>query len=274
MRVSKKIVFMVCFCLLILSGVQRSGFAEKSPEVILQDALAPYFAGYTVGTFVLYDEAKRQYIIYNEKQSNKPLSPCSTFKIFHALIGLETGALAQADADTFQQWDGIQREIPAWNQDQTLATAIKGSVVWYFQDLALRIGQEPMKAYLHKIGYGNQDLSGGLTTFWLSSSLQISAREQVDLLHKLYAEELPVSHENAEIVKKDITISEEHGVKFMGKTGSSGGGKLGWFVGCVEKDGNRYFFAVNIEAETGADGLKARKISREILENIGVLNLK
>ena len=54
-------------------------------------------------------------------------------------------------------------------------------------ELAARIGPERMQEYIDKIGYGNKDISGGLTTFWLGSSLQISAPEQVDLLNKLYS---------------------------------------------------------------------------------------
>jgi len=60
----------------------------------------------------------------------------------------------------------------------------------------------------------------------------------------------------------------------MGKTGSGFQDEkwiLGWFVGCVEKQGNRYFFATNIQAPDGATGGKAREITKLILKDLQVL---
>lgn len=180
----------------------------------------------------------------------------------------------QEDVYTLFKWDGTHYTFPAWNHDQTLASATKESVVWYFQELATRIGTERMQTYLDKIEYGNRDISGGLTTFWLRSSLEISAREQVDLLHNLYSGNLLVSPENVEIMKKNITLSSNDNVRLMGKTGSGFQNSkwlLGWFVGCVEKGGNRYFFAMNIQAPDGATGGKAREITKLILKDLEIL---
>ena len=69
-------------------------------------------------------------------------------------------------------------------------------------------------------------------------------REQVDLLYQLYSGKLPLQPENVRVVFKDITLSDEQGVRFMGKTGSGpqdGKWILGWFVGCVEKRGAEFF---------------------------------
>lgn len=241
--------------------------------LVVREEIGKYFAGVT-GTFVMYDETNDQYIVFNEPQSIKRLSPCSTFKIYNSLIGLETGVLDQEDVYTLLQWDGTEYSFPAWNHDQTLASATRDSVVWYFQALASRIGTERMQAYLDKIEYGNRDISGGLTTFWLRSSLKISAREQADLLYRLYSGNLPVDPENVAIVKQNITLSESNGVRFMGKTGSGFQDNkwlLGWFVGCVEKQGKRYFFATNIQSSDGASGGKAREITKLILKDLQVL---
>ncbi|MBP2652516.1 MAG: mecR1 [Firmicutes bacterium] len=250
----------------LITGASAAGSLVKSD-------FDKYFAGYN-GTFVLYDENNDRYIVFNDSQSKKRLSPCSTFKIYNSLIGLETGVLNQKDADTLVRWDGTQYSFPAWNHDQTLASATRDSVVWYFQKLATKIGPERMQEYLNKFGYGNRDISGGLTSFWLRSSLQISAREQVDLLHRVYNGKLPVSPDNVEIVKRNITLSENNGIRFMGKTGSGSQndkGVLGWFVGCVEKEGNRYFFATNIQAADGANGGKAKEITKLILKDLQIL---
>ena len=248
--------------------------STNAADLVVKEDLAKYFTGFNTGTFVMYDEVNDKYIVFNETQSMKRLSPCSTFKIYNSLIGLETGVLDQEDVYTLFKWNGKQYTFPAWNRDQTLASATKDSVVWYFQELAQRIGTERMQAGLDTIDYGNRDISGGLTTFWLGSSLQISAREQVDLLHGLYAGKLPVSPQNLEIVKKNITLSEDDNIRFMGKTGSGLQDDkwiLGWFVGCVEKQGHRYFFATNIQAPDGAIGGKAREITKSILKDLEIL---
>ena len=52
--------------------------------------------------------------------------------------------------------------------------------------VATGIGEERMQRGLDRIGYGNRDISGGLTRFWLQSSLKISPREQVGLLRALF----------------------------------------------------------------------------------------
>lgn len=255
--------------LLLLAAIwiaQCGGFGRADAADVLQRGdWAKYFAAYDRGTFVLYDETADRYEIYNEAQSEKRLSPCSTFKIFNALAGLETGVLDRKDSRTLYRWDGTERALPVWNRDHTLKSAIQNSAVWYFQKLAANIGAERMQAYLDRIGYGNRDISGGLTTFWLGSSLKISAREQTDLLRALYAGKLPVAKENAEIVIRDITLDEQDGLRFMGKTGSASGDRLGWFVGALETRGNRYIFAANIEAAGGASGLAARELVKEIL---------
>ena len=254
-------------CLAFLSAVQA---VQAAPLKQLDD-IAPFFVGYQ-GTFFLYDEAADQYSVFNEPQSEKRLTPCSTFKIYNSLIALEAGVAP--DENMVLPWDGQLRSGPAWNQDHTMVSAIKNSVVWYYQELALRIGPERMQKYLDAIPYGNRDISGGITQFWLRSSLQISAKEQVELLRRLYHDQLPFSTANMAIVRRIIIQSEDQGVVFSGKTGAGsveGVYSVGWFVGVVEKDGHRYFFAANLEAIAGASGVKARAVSIDILKSLAIL---
>jgi bla regulator protein BlaR1 len=264
--------FFVLLCVVfinlgLMAGVSAADFAAR-------EDIGKYFAGFT-GAFVMYDEANDRYIVFNETQSVKPLPPCSTFKIYNSLIALETGVLDTEDANTLIKWNGIQYSFEAWNRDQTLASATRNSVVWYFQEVASRIGSELMQEYIDKIKYGNRDISGGVTEFWLRSSLQISAREQVDLMKRLYTGQLPFAEKHVAIVKTNITQSKTGNTWFTGKTGSArqgGRAVVGWFIGCVEKQGNRYFFATNIEAQDGADSGKAREITKSILKDLRVLS--
>ena len=251
-------------CIVILSATTP---IQASPLMNIEH-VAPLFKGFK-GTFVLYDESKNQYFVYNEEQSTKRLTPCSTFKIYNSLIALETGVAP--DENMVLPWDGQQRFLPIWNQDHTMASGIKNSVVWYYQELASRIGPERMQKYIDAIPYGNRDISGGITQFWLRSSLKISAKEQVELLRRLYNDQLPFSQRNMAIVRKIIAQSLDNGALFSGKTGSGwveGVYSVGWFVGVLEKNNQRYYFATNIEAVDGASGIKARTISIEVLKQL------
>ncbi len=243
---------------------------QAAPVNSLNQAMH-FFQGYQ-GTFVLFDEVADQYTVYNQPQSEKRLTPCSSFKIYNSLIALETGVAA--DETMVIAWNGQPSSIIAWNQDHTMASAIQNSVVWYYQALAERIGPQRMQQHLDSLPYGNRDISGGISRFWLHTSLTISAREQVDLLRRLYQDDLPFSSRNMAIVRKIIIQSEANGVRFSGKTGSAYvGGQLtvGWFVGAVERDNRRYFFAVNIEGAKEASGVKARSIAIDVLKSLAIL---
>ena len=62
---------------------------------------------------------------------------------------------------------------------------MNSSVNWYFQSLDEQLGAVSVQAYLHKIGYGNEDLNSDFSSYWMEASLKISPIEQVELLTKL-----------------------------------------------------------------------------------------
>lgn len=99
---------------------------------------------------------------------------------FSALFALEEGGIAPGS--TARTWDGSLQPFAAWNQDQTLRTAMENSVNWYFQDLDGQTGLPAHYRYYDRIGYGNRDLAGGINSYWTGSSLKISPVEQVVLL--------------------------------------------------------------------------------------------
>lgn len=264
----KRCILTALLCLFLsVSGARAS-------ELVERDDLNSLFDGFT-GTFVLYDEGADRYTVVNKAQSEIRRTPCSTFKIFHALIGLDVGVLDRDDAKTLMRWDGKPSSVEAWNRDQTLASAMRNSVVWYFRRVATGIGERRMQLALDRIGYGNRDISGGLSRFWLQSSLKISPREQVDLLHSLYTGSLPFAAGDVDIIKRNLTLSRDANVWFMGKTGSGTDDAdrwiIGWFVGCADVGGNRRFFAVNIKGADGATGAQARHIAEAALKELCVL---
>ena len=241
-----------------------------SPKHATAD-LSKYFGAYK-GTLVLEDPVAKTTLRFRPKLAAERVSPCSTFKVPHALIGLETGVLTGPEHP--MKWDGKKRRIKSWNQDQTLRTAIRDSVVWYFQRVAQGVGLAREQEFLHAMHYGNEDASGEVTTFWLDGSLKISADEEVDFMRRLAAGDLPFSAKNQAIVRELIEVEKTPRGVLHGKTGSSGRNpehsNLGWFAGYVEHEGHAYPFAVRIEGP-GAIGAKARKIAEQVLEAKGLL---
>src|SRR5690606_25194157 len=121
-------------------------------------------------------------------------------------------------------------------EGHTLRTALPASVVWYYQELARRIGAERMQAYLDRFEYGNRDISGGIDRFWLDGGLAISPVEQVRFLERLYRGELGVSEETTALVKELLVLEETPTFRLSGKTGWAGLGtegaqEVGWLVG-------------------------------------------
>jgi beta-lactamase class D len=260
-------LFMAALAVLLLGTT-----ALPVQAVTLKDNvnLKPHFKGYD-GAFVLYDVKENKYIRYNEKRCAERFAPCSTFKIFNALAGLDCKVLSGPDDK--KKWDGKKRMVESWNRDQTLQSAIQESAVWYFQEVARDIGETRMKEYLEKVGYGNKDISGGITKFWLGDSLKISADEQVEFLKRLYADDLPFSKESMDTVKKLIIVTDDGSSVLRGKTGTdmdAGKSVLGWFVGYVVEDGSPYIFATNISAKDKVNGRLARTITRSLLHSLGL----
>jgi beta-lactamase class D len=226
------------------------------------------------GSFLLYDLNEDSYVRYDAERCAQQFLPASTFKVFNALVALETGVIA--DEDAIIPWDGTQHDYGPWNQDHTLRTGMKHSVVWFFQELARRAGRERMQHYVDVAGYGNRDISGGIDTFWLEGGLRISPEEQVAFLRKLYAGDLPFSERTMDIVRDIIVLEETDKYRLSGKTGTvlRVESRIGWFVGYLEREGNVYFFATNVEQEESAEslgGVISLEITRQVLEEMGLL---
>lgn len=263
MRIDKIIVFIG---LLLIASVS---FAQEIDRSLLQ--------GYDAA-LVIYNRTTGDTITIDPLLCARRLSPCSTFKIYNTLIGLEFGLIKGAD-EPWYQWDGVRRDIEGWNRDLTLREAFRVSAVPAYQILARQIGEDRMKEYIEKIGYGSQDISAGIDTFWLprpgTTSIMISADEQVALLNKLLDGKLPFSEKNIVILRDIMQAEKTDKGTLYGKTGSGMGfdGKwnLGWFVGFLEHDGTTYVFACNITGGENPSGKTARAIVENVLKSQNLL---
>jgi bla regulator protein BlaR1 len=223
------------------------------------------------GSFVLYDSKINKYTIHNSEESTTRFAPASTYKIFSALFALESGIITGYNSQ--MTWDGTLHPYKEWNQDQDLFSAMGNSVTWYFQVLDQQMGKKKLQNYYEQINYGNGDLSGNITNYWIDESLIISPIEQVDLLKKFYDNEFAFEQANIQTVKDSLLIEESNGKLLSGKTGTldvNGEFIEGWFVGYVETIDNTFFFAVHIQGEKQAGGSTAAKIALSILEKEGI----
>jgi len=255
---------------MLSAGGYLAAVAASADTPHWQKPLTEYAAGLSA-CIAIYSKEDDQYLVHNLPQCEEQLSPCSTFKIPNALIGLESGVLS--GPGDVKEWDGTQHSREALNRDHDLASAIKYSIVWYFQDVALEIGPEQMQASLDAFDYGNRDISGGQDRFWLSSSLKISALEQIDFMAALNDDQLPAGRDNQETVKRlmlqDYRLPEGFSGELYGKTGTclDADGGHGWFTGFLHRDGEEYIFAVNLKSDDPR-GWDARAIAVEVLKDI------
>lgn len=243
---------------------------KSSSENISNVDYSTYFGEYE-GSFVLYDLENDAWCIYDMERATLRVAPNSTYKIYDALFGLEEGVITPEDS--FIPWNGENYPFEAWNANQTLQSAMTSSVNWYFQSIDEQLEVADLYNYIQQIGYGNKDMSGGSFTYWMESSLKISPIEQVELLTKLHNNSLGFSSENINAVKDTICLFTSDAEKFYGKTGTGrvdGQDINGWFVGFVEASDNTYFFATNIEADSGASGSNASKITMSILSYMNI----
>ncbi len=262
----KQIVFFFSLILIITS----ISFPQKIEE---RKDLKKYFDEYGhEGCFVVYDLKNNSYLKYNPQRCTERFIPASTFKIFNSLVGLETGAIK----DEFEvfRWDSVNRFYEKWNQDIDMINAFKYSAVWYYQELARRIGQERMQKFITENNYGNEDISGGIDMFWLNGGLRISADEQIEMLKKLYNNQLNFSQRTMDIVKRIMIYDQNKEYVMRAKTGWAlrVEDQIGWFVGYVEKGSNVYFFALNLQSKKPEEGFKSRvEITYNILKHLKII---
>nr|WP_255669430.1 BlaR1 family beta-lactam sensor/signal transducer [Roseburia sp. CLA-AA-H209] len=243
---------------------------DSSSENVSYVDLSTYFGEYE-GSFVLYDLENDAWSIHDMEHATLRVAPNSTYKIYDALFGLEEEIITPENS--FIAWNGETYPFEAWNADQTLQSAMNSSVNWYFESVDEQLGAANISNYIEEIGYGNENISGDFSTYWMESSLKISPIEQVELLTRLQNNSLGFAPENINAVKDAICLSSSDAGTFYGKTGTGrvdGQDVNGWFIGYIETVDNTYFFATNIGADSDATGGNATEITMSILSDMNI----
>ena len=243
---------------------------DSSSENVSYVDLSTYFGEYE-GSFVLYDLENDAWSIHDMEHATLRVAPNSTYKIYDALFGLEEDIITPENS--FIAWNGETYPFEAWNADQTLQSAMNSSVNWYFESVDEQLGAANISNYIEEIGYGNENISGDFSTYWMESSLKISPIEQVELLTRLQNNSLGFAPENINAVKDAICLCASDAGTFYGKTGTGrvdGQDVNGWFIGYIETVDNTYFFATNIGADSDATGGNATEITMSILSDMNI----
>jgi len=228
---------------------------------------------------LLVDEGKEPIRLAGSvSECSTRLAPASTYKIPHALIDFETGVITET---TVEKWDGVRHpDQPKWNQDHTVLSSMKPSVLWFFQAMAPKIGAARAHEWLERFHYGNADTGGDIRQYWLNGRLRVSPDEQLAFLEQFYAVALPgvsrehITHlqgameqapgtvENARGVHP-LDVRWRDGVSLNAKTGATtaGGESVSWLVGRLTIDQRRLVFVSAVWAQGGIDNLDAVRLA-------------
>lgn len=223
------------------------------------------------GSIAIYDKNNNQFYEHNASRNTTAFFPASTFKIFNALVALETGVIR--DDIAVLTWDGIEREVPAWNRDTNLRQAFKDSTVWFYQVLARKVGHERMQGFIDQVGYGNRQIGKQIDRFWLEGPLQITPKQEIEFLQRFERNDLPFSQRTLDLVKDIMIVERTPNYTLRGKTGwiTSVNPNIGWFVGYLQQKDNVYFFATNINMPSANDAAKRIEITRRSFKALGLL---
>jgi beta-lactamase class D len=212
------------------------------------------------------------------KQCEVRTTPCSSFKIPIALMAFQEGKLTERNSS--RKWDGHVTGNSGWDRDQTAASWLENSVVWFSRRLTTEMGMDNVKKYLKEFNYGNQDMSGGITQSWINSSLKISPDEQITFMNSLWKRQWPLSKNTYDKVF-DILPSETFlNGTLKGKTGSSGLFSenkksqkfIGWYISFYS-NGRDYaivsrFQGTRKSGESLRPGLIAQSFAKAVLESL------
>lgn len=254
-------------------------FAGCSSVATTERDFTPLFGG-TRGTFVLLDPQTERVVVHDRARARTRFLPASTFKVPNTIIALETDVASGPEFTVSRNEETAPRQSwwPAsWLREHTLRTALRDSVVWFYQEIARRVGEARMRDYVRRFRYGNRLTAGGIDQFWLTGGLRISAEEQTEFLRRFYFGELGVSDRTTELVKELLVLERADDYILSGKTGWAGLGQpdapqIGWFVGYLERAGRVYVFAMNIDIRNPSDAAARSATTKAILRELGLMH--
>jgi beta-lactamase class D len=217
-------------------------------------------AGVRAECFIEARPGARPYVS-DEQECRRATVPASTFKIPHALIALDTGVVTR---DTIFKWDGRKYTNDSWHRDHTLTTAIRWSVLPFFQHTARQIGRERMRRGLAMLHYAEDTFDGDIDAFWLNGDLVVSPREQFAFLSRFVRGTLPISRAHLSTVLEAMRMPQGEvlmaagahpfeltwpaGTVVRAKTGNAtvAGERVSWLIGSLELESRQHVFVARL----------------------------
>jgi beta-lactamase class D len=221
-------------------------------------------ANKVVGTFGMFDNSRGDFTIYDLDRFKKPVSPAQTFHIFHTLVALHTGKLAD-DSSQVVANDSTALSLSIYQ-------GFRKNSVPHFQTLSAIIGKDTLKYWMDSVKYGNKKIGNELTQFWMNDSLTISPDEQLGLIKRLYFRQHPFRASVQEQVKKMMVVVNNAQYQMAYQLGVvvRGDKKQAWVVGWIEENRHVYPFVVSYTAALDADtDAVGKKLSEDILAYLG-----
>ena len=265
----RQIISAFCLCLALaacgkggsirLPKLQLPGSAPFDTQA-LESAIDSGFGGLGTCVIIADTASGRELYRYNSNAvCMNPLPPCATFDVASALIGLDAGLITP---QTVYRWDGSPQPVTEWQHDMDLPTAFKGGVQWWFQRLAGSIGPQLYQSRLEAFDYGDKTAAGTPAGFWMGpvaggGKLAISARQQAQFLHRLYAGKLPVKPQTQAAVEQLLADETRGGYAVSGAVGdcpslADRSQRVSWWIGRLKGPKADEVFAISMQQTTDA----------------------
>lgn len=234
-------------------NVNKEGDAEASIELTETD-FSEVFQN-SNGCAIILNPRTNEAKVFNKGVALQRYSPYSTFKIIATLMGIHNGVLR--DENSKMGYNKSRYSIAEWNHDLTLKDAFQYSCVWYFRKVIDAVGEIEVARELEELNYGNCDSSQWegsninpeheLNGFWLGSTLRISPLEQVEVLRNVFEKKACYTEDEIYDLQSIMLKDTVDNINIYGKTGTYQN-KEGWYVGFVEREKQKYYFAIYLFA--------------------------
>ena len=280
-----RLILLIAAAALALSGCDRITGGKFDLDKDRFEAALDTAVGGPDTCFVLKDvvTGADRYRYGAETVCGRPQTPCATFEIPMAVIGLSDGKVTPGQV---WKWDGKVQPYGAWQHDMDLQAAWRAGAEWWFQRLALAIGQDRFKHALSEFGYGQGGPAGRPDAFWMGPAagggLYLTTHNQADILRKLAQGALRGGKPEAQAAVQDLMADITRGDTQLYDLGAScpsnadASRDVSWWIGRIRAPtvaGRRrdLVFALSVESARPLSGLEIRNRMLPILTRAGLL---
>lgn len=220
------------------------------------------------GSTTIYYRNRMVWFYSDSLDARRSTPPGATFNIVNAAIALETGALKTENE--LIKWDGKKQSQSEWNKDTDLKTAFKNSNVWFFSEVAKRIGHHDYAEFLKMCSYSIPAFKGKAQDFWNTADYGVSPVQQINFLRFFATEQLSFSPRTFSIVKRLMRTEKTSNYVLTDQSGTvkTNGKETYWYIGYIDVKDKLYYFATRITKSTGKKNVDFEKTAKEITLDI------